>query len=342
MPRVVRSHTLYSWAEIRAGFTGPDTAILLGNGASRAVASGFAYASLFEEAQKVLPGFSADDLAVFDSLGTHSFEQTLAALRTTAMTLWKLERKVAKRAMACYESIRQRLIEAVGQVHIEWEDCEEDAVFQPIGLDLKQHGTVFSTNYDLLVYWSAMNVMDRFDNRRWFNDFFRHWEFVLDEAMMQRRGTRLMYLHGALHLYKTKAGETRKLAHSEGRSILELFRRLGTKGDTPLFVAEGDSGDKVKSIKSSDYLSFVSEQFDTYGGPLVVFGHSLGVSDEHLLGTPRRLQAEGLAVSVHVGGKTGRQLGELMDDLSRRLLPAKPVFFDASTHPLGNSRLRMN
>lgn len=335
-------YEIFEWPEISDGFTGPDTALLVGNGASRAVWSKFGYGSLFDEAKWLSPGgFTPDDLAVFEGMGTSSFEQVLSALRTAVHVFWKMDRTAASRARACYDSVRQRLIDTVGHVHIDWMDCSDGDVLAPIGQCALEHGTVFTTNYDLLLYWAVMHVMDQYGNRGWFNDFFRQSEFVLDDAMLARRGVRLFYLHGALHLYRTKDGETRKLKYAEGLSILQLLQRLGNKGEVPLFVAEGDGRDKVRSIKSSDYLSYALEQYDRFSGRFVVFGHSLGEGDEHLVRPLRTAGRPGVAVSLHLAGKTEDEAVDLVEEWCRKLLPAEPIFFDSATHPMGDSRRRV-
>jgi len=153
MSRVVGEYVLYEWPELASRFTGADAGLLLGNGGSRAVWSGFNYASLFEDAKAHSGGFTADDLAVFSSLKTESFEQVLQALRTTVSTMWNLDRAAARRAHACYDSIREQLFRAVSRVHVDWSLCELSGVLGSIGAALHQYGVVFSTNYDLLAYW---------------------------------------------------------------------------------------------------------------------------------------------------------------------------------------------
>ena len=66
----------------------------------------------------------------------------------------------------------------------------------------------------------------------------------------------------------------------------------------PLFVTEGPSADKLKTIRSSDYLSFCYEQLLTHKGALCIFGHDLGPQDKHLVDAIRQARPTTLAISV--------------------------------------------
>src|SRR5262249_62242669 len=99
--------------------------------------------------------------------------------------------------------------------------------------------------------------------------------------------TKVIFLHGALHLYKNRAGRTfKKLAGDDG-NLLDLF---DVRGDAiPLFISEGRSRDKLSAITRNDYLSFAYERFSKHRGSLVVFGHSLTPEfDQHLLDAMRK------------------------------------------------------
>jgi hypothetical protein len=105
-------------------------------------------------------------------------------------------------------------------------------------------------------------------------------------------------LHGALHLETDLFGRSRKRQWQPGANLLESFQNQDpTGGWFPLFVSEGLSRDKMRAIARSDYLSFAYQAFVVHRGPLVVFGHSLGVQDQHLANA---LKAERRRVAVSV------------------------------------------
>lgn len=107
----------------------------------------------------------------------------------------------------------------------------------------------------------------------------------------------------------------------------------------PLFVSEGNLEEKLKTIRSSDYLSFCYEQLLSHEGSLCVFGHDLGPQDTHLVDALRQAKLTTLAISV-----SGRSDGFIRQQKRRyaALFEGSGValkFFAARTHPLGNSAL---
>jgi len=117
---------------------------------------------------------------------------------------------------------------------------------------LLEFDTVYTTNYDLLVYWAVMT-----DRPSDFRDFF--WgpdaSFDPDDVSTAAGVTRILYLHGALHLYTLADGGTAKLT-AGGRNLLS--KRSARTSTVPLFVCEGHSRDKRIAIARSDYLSFAN------------------------------------------------------------------------------------
>jgi hypothetical protein len=79
-----------------------------------------------------------------------------------------------------YSQIQQGLFEAVGHVHVPWEDVIDQTLPQ-IRAELRQYRRVFSTNYDLLVYWAMMCEGDPND----FRDFFGIRALFLTRQMLR-------------------------------------------------------------------------------------------------------------------------------------------------------------
>ncbi|MCF4992025.1 DUF4917 family protein, partial [Pseudomonas gessardii] len=108
--------TLEDWNALRNSIA--FDAILIGNGASRAVWQDFAYDSLFENARTVEEKpLSASELSVFDAMQTRSFEQVLGALKTTS----RVNKALAVSSAAPrnrYYAIKEALINTIHTVHI--------------------------------------------------------------------------------------------------------------------------------------------------------------------------------------------------------------------------------
>lgn len=307
--------------------------LLLGNGASMAVWDGFGYTSLYDEAVGDTVG--EQDEAVFEALDTRNFEAVLRDLRAAALISDALGLDAAPH-MECYDRVRHALADAVHGVHIPWVDVDTDALVA-IKAELLQYDSVFTTNYDLLTYWAAM--CDELQGN--IVDYFWSSTLVFDPLNTEvwNKATKLLFLHGGLHLCRMSKGQTLKRTATLGSNLLDLFGEppADDPGAMPLFVSEGESEDKLAAIRSSDYLSFALAEFHRPDVPLVVFGQSLSHQDQHLVDVLRTRRAP-IAISM-------RQAPP--DDVSatkagyRNLLRNQQLlFFDAATHPLGDAALQ--
>ncbi len=329
----VDSH-LEDWSAIQDEFV--DCGLLIGNGASCAVWDKFKYPSLFEKAQsnEIEHQLSYQDIAFFESMDTIDFERVLAALWTTK-SVCKILQQDFQRVLEHYESIQRALIEAIHDVHIPWASISEEVLAQ-IHAALLPYETIYSTNYDLLIYWSIMS-----ENTPRFKDYF--WSntgyFDIKDTKIFGERKRILYLHGALHLVTLPFGiGTRKLI-ADRHSLLDQFGQSLNIGATPLIVSEDTANDKLASIRNSDYLSFAYEQFANHESDLVIFGHSLGESDYHLIQAIQQWGSRKIAISLRRGRsrKVIARKAKLLEQLSR----VQIFFFDAETHPLGNPDLKM-
>jgi hypothetical protein len=238
----------------------------------------FAYHSLYDVARidNEHHQLTAADIALFESLETRNFEFVLAGMATARrvnMALGIATAPIPER----YASIQQALVEAVRSTHVPWARVPRPT-FEAIRGELLNYRFVYSTNYDLLIYWAIMH-----ENGGGFKDFF--WAPYFDPANTELWGktTAVLYLHGGLHLYHTLRGRTLKQVAAEGLNLLDLFGTEPEPGATPLFISEGSAEDKLESIHRSDYLAFSYTQLAHHEGPLCVFGHSLGEADQHRL-----------------------------------------------------------
>jgi len=321
---------LLNWPELREqGWNG----ILIGNGASRAVWDEFAYGSLLEKAKsnQIADPLTAEDLQVFKGLGTENFERVLAAL-ATAIVVNRSYGVDSQFLLQKYDAVRNALVEAVHAVHVPWGLGSED-ILVAIRTELLNYNFVYSTNYDLLIYWAIMEGAGV-----GFKDYF--WNagmFSLANVEVWDKSTIVLYLHGGLHLSKLPTGQTMKRV----AGLMNLLDSFGTdqEGATPLFISEGSSDDKRRSIYNSDYLAFTYNEFSHHEGPLVIFGHSLGAGDGHLISAIRQQSSKRIAISIVPGDE--RQIVEMKAHYTHYLPEFELLFFDASSHPLGSATLRI-
>ena len=323
--------SLKTWNDIGGGTSWE--AILVGNGASRAVWDAFKYPSLYDVATsgETEHPLAAEDQAIFGKLGhTRNFEGVLAALLTSRHVCEALALPTSK-IEERYESIRLALVDAVHHVHVPWPTVPKSTLLA-IRSELLNYQLVFLTNYDLLIYWSMMAELD--DG---FRDFFWGQQFDISNVEIWGKRTKVLYLHGGLHLYYSTEGGTFKEHAAPFANLLTLF---GKRPDAvPLCITEGSPSQKLAAIARSDYLSFAYQQFGESSGPLVIFGQSFGDTDTHIADVLERDSGRIIAVGIYRqdDAQVIKQKAHF-----RKLLPkANLLYFDSLTHPLGDASLRI-
>lgn len=340
---------LADWTELEDERAWPT--LLLGNGASMNIWSQFGYRSLYEVVDQ-LPsprGLRPRDVRVFEQFDTTNFEQVLGSLliaTTVGAGLGFRGREMARMARS-YERVRRALADAVREKHVEWLTLNDAGVLASVRETLTDYRHVFTTNYDLILYWSLMT-----ENGRGFTDFFfasdedGDVEFDIANTDVWQDRRPVYYLHGGLHLYRSADGGTKKRSRTTLSNLLSRFDSARTAGSVPLIVSEGRSREKLRAIRRSDYLTFCFERLSTVSGNVVIFGHSLSRYDAHIVAAlrvasdragdgPARMR---IAVSMCPGGS------DVAIDARRATLQAKfpqarVTLFDATTHPLGDSAL---
>ncbi|HWD30545.1 MAG TPA: DUF4917 family protein [Pseudomonas sp.] len=324
MPDTDLDASLHLWPELIASH--PCSGLLLGNGASRALWRPFTYFSLFEEAQRVRhKPLSLTDQALFKSFGTELFEPVLSALNTTVRVNAALAIS-SSAPLNRYYAIKEALIHAVRSVHIPWRLLPVSTL-QLINNELRNYHSVYSSNYDLLCHWAASQ------NPEGFQALFDE-EGGFDIRHTRNPGTRLLYLHGGLHLLKQQDGSTRQRSASDSQ-LLDGFA-VNTPGDVPLFVNEGSSDDKLKAIRSCDYLNWCLGELASHQGGLCLFGQHLDANDRHLLHAIK--QARPAHVAIAIRPLSEASIISQKQHYRQRFADApdlKVYFFDASSHPLG-------
>jgi hypothetical protein len=151
-------------------------------------------------------------------------------------------------------------------------------------------------------------------------------------------GTRVMHLHGGLHLLKLPDGTTRQRS-AESAELLDGFA-VNIPGEVPLFVNEDRSDEKLRAIRNSDYLSWCLGQLAGESQGLCLFGQHLDSSDRHLLDAVRQARPQQLSIAIRPLGEASvinqkQHFADRFGDLPGTTLH----FFDASTHPLGQAAL---
>jgi len=287
---------IVQWADISRDYH--KGTILLGNGASIAVHSGFNYGALLRHVE--------DDpyiKNIFQLCETEDFELALRKIWKMYNNNKALDIREGK-TFEVYQYIQAYLIQTVRAAHPAYRTVREH--LPDMYAFLERFETVISLNYDLLIYW--MRGLYRFEpspSGHLFKDCFSRsgvfcndWQ-ELRNFRQERNNTLVFYPYGNLALARDSKDNEFKIRSGGDNLLNAIFDVWNQDVGIPLFVSEGTAQRKISAIKRSNYLSVVYR--DVLTSPcetLTIFGWSFGEQDLHLLGQIGRAGIQRVAVSV--------------------------------------------
>lgn len=278
--------TILSYSDVLAE-TDKSRHLLLGNGFSISCRPDvFTYGKLFERAD-----FSnlARARQSFEVLATKNFETVIRALRNFALLASVYvpgDADGKSRAGKDADALREVLVGAVANSHPDRPHDIQSSEYLKCREFLRSYKSINTLNYDLLLYWALMQD-ELGDKEIACDDGFRkpaddpEADYVSWDPDNSKTQT-VRYLHGALHLFDT-GPEMKKFTWINTQvPLIEQIRAALQQEFYPVFVSEGTSGEKVDRIRHNDYLSKMYRSFTEIKNALVVFGHSLDESDDHI------------------------------------------------------------
>ena len=150
---------------------------------------------------------------------------------------------------------------------------------------LEPFNRIYSLNYDLLLYWVILDLVNSGKN---YTDGFSNTEYSEDDAYVvyandSSTPQNLYFLHGALHLFDA-GDEFHKITYNNSQICLvdQIKQALADK-KYPVFISEGTSKQKKQKIIHNAYLNHCYKSIKKIGGDLVIFGTLLKKNDEHIL-----------------------------------------------------------
>lgn len=288
--------------------------LLLGNGFSMAYDPNiFSYNALYDFIatlkDKVLS-------KLFGIINTKNFERIMEQLDTFSALLeaFGSDKKLKNKVEAASKKLKQSLIDAIQALHPEHvfsvPQEKNDACAKFLQYFLHTEGHIYTTNYDLLLYWVLMRnqimaSVDGFGRERENPD-----EYVPEEELeyselrwgKYRDDQVIFYLHGALPFFDTGV-EIVKEEYDNGHYLLENISDRITRGEYPIFVTAGTGRDKLTHIMHNQYLAFCYEKLSSLTGSLVSFGFNFGEYDDHII--------DAINVAAKHGHKSSHKLWSL-------------------------------
>ena len=268
--------------------------LLLGNGFSMSYDSKiFSYNALSDFIEKTDNRLLKK---LFKVINTKNFEQIMQQLDNfkEISKVFTTDTKLTKRIEKASAKLKSSLIDAVKELHPEhvFQVSEENSRNCSRYLEeyLLNDGKIFSTNYDLLLYWVLMRnnvkkAVDGFGRDQENADIYvpeDEREYSELRWGKHKNEQTVYYLHGALPIFDTGI-EVVKEEYDTRNFLLEKIKDRMEKKDYPIFVTAGNAKEKLNHIMHNKYLSNSYEELTAIEGSIITFGFNFGEYDTHII-----------------------------------------------------------
>ncbi|MDP2932232.1 MAG: DUF4917 family protein [Chloroflexota bacterium] len=331
---------LHDWLDIKDVF---GHNLLLGNGASIAVHPDLSYKSLYAQACES-GALTSNVQELFKTFHTENFEVLLRLLLHAKLINEAFNIDDEGKIGQAYQQVKDALVKTVIDVHPKYDRV--NYLLKPIADFMRSFKRVFCLNYDLLVYWAMLVGNDQYGT--WFKDAFieedgsfkNDYGFLFSPHFTATGATVVFYPHGNLFLATDFFGNEVKLAGSDEERLLEKLLSQWGKGNQiedyiPLFVSEGNTGEKLHRIRRSNYLDTVYDsELSTLEDSLVIYGWRIDKQDLHILDAIGKGKLAEIAISIYKKENDWQSNCDEVEAKIRKnpgLKQCELVFFDAES-----------
>ncbi len=319
--------------------------LLLGNGFSMAYDSKiFSYNAL----SKFIDNLEDDILQkIFNIIKTNNFELLMQQLDnfTEIAKVFGTDDSVVAKIEKASQTLKESLINAVKELHPEHvftiPEEKSKACASFLNTFIQNKGNIFTTNYDLLLYWVLMrnNIENKTDGfgryKEDTGDYVPYEDANYSELIWgkNKETQNIHYLHGALPLFDDGVDIIKEEYSNHDFLLTNIKKRLDKK-EYPIFVTAGNGHEKLSHIMHNRYLSYCYEQFTEIQGSLISFGFSFGPYDEHIIeainkASKFRKDKEGKLYSIYIGVFDDANLKYILSIKNK--FKCKVNLFDAKT-----------
>jgi hypothetical protein len=236
---------------------------------------------------------------LFEKLNTKNFELIMQQLDNFCeiAEVFSDDKELVPKIKKASKELKNSLIDAVKELHPEhvFKISEEKSQSCVNFLQeyLSKNGFVFSTNYDLLLYWvlirnNVKNAIDGFG--RDLETDLDSGEYVEQEDLeyselrwgKYKKEQTVFHLHGTLPIFDTGINII-KVEYDTNHYLLENVKERIDNKEYPIFVTAGNGKEKLEHIMHNRYLTHCFEQLCNIEGSLVTFGFNFGEYDTHII-----------------------------------------------------------
>jgi len=291
--------------------------LLLGNGFSMAYDPDiFSYNALHD----FITNLDDEDLSkILGVIETKNFEVIMQQLDNFSALIEALggDAKLKKKVDAASAKLKSSLLKAVKALHPEHvftvPEDQSAACSRFLKLFLDSGANIFSTNYDLLLYWILMrnSIVAHCDG--FGRELENPGEFVPPEEQIwseliwgkHRDEQNVFYVHGALPFFDAGVAIVKE-EYDQRNYLLEKISGRMEQGEYPIFVTAGDGDQKLAHIMHNHYLADCYDNLCSITGSLVTFGFNFGPYDEHIINAINRAAKHGRKdfpklLSIYIG-----------------------------------------
>lgn len=264
--------------------------LLLGNGFSMAYdAKIFSYNALNAFVERIKNKLLKK---LFHIIGSKNFEIVMQQLDNFCQLAeeFSSDKRLKRKIEQASEALKTSLIDAVKELHPEhvFEIPEEKSVSCASFLNtfLKSGGHIFTTNYDVLLYWVLMRNKDKIaDAVDGFGRVAEEGEDISTgdlEWGANKGNQNVHYLHGTLPLFDAGVAVVKEEYDGQHLLLEKVKSRIEQK-EYPIFVTGGSGKDKLTHILHNPYLDYCYDRLCNVEGSLITFGFGFGDYDEHVI-----------------------------------------------------------
>ncbi|MFH5833749.1 DUF4917 family protein [Halalkalibaculum sp. DA384] len=326
--------------------TDRDIHLLLGNGFSMAYDPDiFSYNALHKFIEQI-----DDELLskLFDIVNTKDFELVMQQLDNfnELIELFGSDKKLKTHTTRAIQRLQESLLEAIQDLHPEHvfkiSEDESKSAADFLSFYTNHNGNVFTTNYDLLLYWVLMRNSIANSTDGFGRDLLNPEDEYIPEDELEysklrwgknKENQNIHYVHGTLPFFDTGI-HIEKEEYTTTRYLLENVKARLDRKEYPIFVTAGSGKEKLTHILHNRYLTYCYESLCNISGSLVTFGFNFGENDKHIIDAINKASKQGKQVpprlwSVYIGtysDEDRRHIESIREDFK-----CKVTIWDAKT-----------
>ncbi|WP_442845305.1 DUF4917 family protein [Leeuwenhoekiella sp. H156] len=257
---------------------------------------------------------------LFEVINTKNFELIMRQLDSfiEIAKAFDTDTKLIEALEDANKLLQTSLIDAVSELHpehvFEVEEDRSKACFNFLNEFLKNNGKVFSTNYDLLLYWVLLRNESKEANDGFGREHLNPVETRRGQEDAEygelywgkhKEDQKVFHVHGTLPIFDTGTEIEKEVYRDRHYLLTNIKERMNNK-DYPVFVTAGDGNEKLNHIYHNRYLTFCYEKLSSITGYLVSFGFNFGEYDYHIIeavnkAAKRGAQSGDKLFSIYIG-----------------------------------------